>query len=150
MIWRWSLPTVRYIVTDINAAVNFYVNHFGFCMFRRHDEVAMLFRGRFQLLLSSPKHFPNSLDKGQPPHGGSNRFQVAVRDLSIATARLRAAGVKVRDGVFNFPDGSIAICEDPSGNIVELYQSKMRLANTGRVVRSRRQVRPPLNNQAMK
>jgi predicted enzyme related to lactoylglutathione lyase len=61
-------------------------------------------------------------DGGKPGPGGWNRFELVVSDLAAEVERLRARGVKFRNDVVIGPGGSQILLEDPSGNVVELFQ----------------------------
>lgn len=61
-------------------------------------------------------------DGRQPVAGGWNRFQVITQDIAAEVERLRGAGVTFRNDILNGPGGSQILAEDPSGNVVELFQ----------------------------
>lgn len=123
-----STVQVRYIVTDMDAAIAFYTKHLGF-----HEDMypaptfAMLSRGDLRLVLSAPAG-PNmgggsTLPDGRVPEpGGWNRFAVQVDDVASVASGLRQAGVSLRSDVIEGPGGRQAIIEDPSGNPIELFQ----------------------------
>jgi catechol 2,3-dioxygenase-like lactoylglutathione lyase family enzyme len=123
-----STVQVRYIVTDVDAAITFYTDHLGF-----HEDMhpapnfAMLSRGDLRLVLSAPSG-PNmgggsTLPDGRVPEpGGWNRFAVQVEDITEATSRLRRAGLTFRSEIVEGVGGRQAILEDPSGNPIELFQ----------------------------
>lgn len=119
------IVNVRYMVADVAAAADWYVAHLGF---ERLPNVSPAFaavqRGPLRLLLSgrgssAGRPMP---DGRQPEPGGWNRFQVIVEDIAAEVARLRAAGVAFRNDVVVGPGGSQILAEDPSGNLVELFQ----------------------------
>ena len=118
---------VRYIVTDVDAAIRFYVQHLGF------DEImhpaptfAMLTRGDLRLVLSAPNP---SAGGGQPmpdgrqqTPGGWNRFAIEVDDLEGMVAQLRKSGATFRNDIVTGVGGRQILLEDPSGNPIELFQ----------------------------
>lgn len=124
-----STVTVRYIVTDLDAAVSFYTTHLGFTVeMRPAPTFAMLARESLRLVLSVPSGQGGGgqtlADGSRPAPGGWNRFQVVVPDLAAAVAPLRNAGVRFRSDIIVGVGGDQAIIEDPSGNPVELFQYK--------------------------
>jgi predicted enzyme related to lactoylglutathione lyase len=67
-------------------------------------------------------------DGRQPEPGGWNRFQFIVEDIAAEVERLRGEGVKFRNEIVTGPGGSQILAEDPSGNVVELFQPAARSA----------------------
>ena len=61
-------------------------------------------------------------DGRKPEPGGWNRIELVVQDLPAEVERLRARGVKFRNQIVTGPGGSQILLEDPSGNVVELFQ----------------------------
>ena len=61
-------------------------------------------------------------DGAKPRPGGWNRFELVVEDLPAEVERLRARGVKFRNDIVKGPGGSQILLEDPSGNVVELFE----------------------------
>jgi catechol 2,3-dioxygenase-like lactoylglutathione lyase family enzyme len=123
-----NLVSVRYIIDDVDAAIEFYTNHLGFHVDVNASPVfASVVRGNLRLLLSgeeSSGHQP-LLDGTMPVPGGWNRILLEVPDIHTEVARLRAAGVKFRrEDVITGPGGSQIWIIDPSGNLVELFQAK--------------------------
>ncbi len=119
-------PTVRYFVGDLDAAVAFYCQRLGFSEeLRSPPAFAMLYGGGLRLLLSVPG-LPGAgrpLPDGTVPEaGGSNRISLQVSGLAAAVQRLREAGVRIRADVSPGIAVSQALIEDPSGNLVELYE----------------------------
>ena len=119
--------SVRYIVDDVDAAVDFYTSQFEFeVAMRPGPGFAMLRRGELRLLLNSPGGgggAGQSLSDGsQPEPGGWNRFQLQVDDLDDAVDSLRKAGVDLRGDVITGRGGRQALVPDPAGNLVELFQ----------------------------
>jgi catechol 2,3-dioxygenase-like lactoylglutathione lyase family enzyme len=116
---------VRYMVSDVDAAVRWYTAHLGFTVLSNAAPAfADVTRGALRLLLSGPTSSagrPMS-DGERPAPGGWNRIHLIVDDLPAEVARLRAAGVQFRNDVVTGPGGSQVLLVDPSGNFVELFQ----------------------------
>jgi catechol 2,3-dioxygenase-like lactoylglutathione lyase family enzyme len=116
---------VRYMVDDVDDAIDFYTTHFGFQL---NTSAAPAFadvtRGSLRLLLSGPKSSAGRPmpDGRQPVPGGWNRIEFVVDDLEAEVERLRTAGLKFRNDIVIGPGGSQILLEDPSGNPIELFQ----------------------------
>ena len=126
-----SDPTVsvRYIVDDVEAAVAWYTKHLGFTVgLNAAPAFADVRRGQLRLLLSGPKSSAGRAmsDGEQPSAGGWNRIHLIVDDVAAEVARLRAAGVRLRNDIVSGPGGSQALLIDPAGNLVELFQPDRR------------------------
>ena len=67
-------------------------------------------------------------DGERPGPGGWNRIHLIVDDLPAEVARLRAGGVQFRNDIVTGPGGSQVLLQDPSGNLVELFQPTRRSA----------------------
>ncbi|QRM54524.1 VOC family protein [Sinorhizobium sp. BG8] len=120
---------VRYMVDDVDAAVEWYVRHLGFSLISNHAPAfADVKRGALRLLLSGPTSSAGRPmpDGEQPRPGGWNRIHLVVDDLLAEVARLRIAGVRLRNDVVTGPGGSQILLVDPSGNLVELFQPARR------------------------
>ncbi|MEO8540426.1 MAG: VOC family protein [bacterium] len=121
------MATVRYLVDDVDAAVNFYTGLLGFDL---EDHMgppfAMVSYGDLQLWLSGPRSSAAKAtpDGRQPVAGGWNRLVIEVRDIEPVVSRLLAANVTFRNSIVSGPGGSQVVCEDPSGNLVEIFQPK--------------------------
>ena len=131
------MPTVsvRYIVDDVDRALEFYTGLLGFAeVMHPAPSFAMVARGDLRLNLSAPggpggggQAMP---DGAVPQPGGWNRFALEVDDLDGLTASLRAAGVRFRNDIVTGVGGRQVLIEDPAGNPVELFepaQSEARL-----------------------
>jgi catechol 2,3-dioxygenase-like lactoylglutathione lyase family enzyme len=117
--------SVRYLVDDVQAAVDFYTKHLDFTVLNAFPPAfADVQRGNLRLLLSGPQSSaarPMS-DGAQPEPGGWNRIHFIVEDIEAEVARLEAAGVPFRNEVVNGPGGAQVMVVDPAGNLVELFQ----------------------------
>jgi catechol 2,3-dioxygenase-like lactoylglutathione lyase family enzyme len=118
---------IRYIVTDVDAAIAFYCNHLGFHL-DMHPALAfaMLSRGELRLVLSAPNPAggggqPMPDGTNQEP-GGWNRFAIEVTDLAGLVESLRKFGAHFRNEIVTGVGGKQIILEDPSGNPVELFE----------------------------
>jgi len=118
--------TVRYFVTDLDAAVTFYQDLLGFEEEMRSAPVfAMLYRGNMRLLLSVAGHAGggDALPDGRVPEpGGWNRIALQVPDLDTAVAELRRQGARFRTGIIAGVAVRQALLHDPAGNLVELFE----------------------------
>lgn len=120
-----SSVNVRYMVSDVQAAVDWYVGHLGFSeQMNAAPAFASVSRGPVRLLLSGAKSSAGRPmpDGRQPEPGGWNRFQLITPDIAAEVDRLRARGVSFRNDILSGPGGSQILAEDPSGNVVELFQ----------------------------
>jgi catechol 2,3-dioxygenase-like lactoylglutathione lyase family enzyme len=120
-----SLVNVRYMVDDVDAAIDFYTCHFGFELaWSAAPAFADVRRGPLRLLLSGPSSSAGRPmpDGRRPEPGGWNRIHFVVDDLDAEVARLRAAGVTFRNEIVNGPGGAQIVLDDPAGNPVELFQ----------------------------
>ena len=123
------MPTVhiRYMVTDVEAAIAFYTTQLGFRLISKTlPAFADVERGDLRLLLSGPTSSAGRPmpDGRQPSPGGWNRIHLIVDDLAAEVSRLRAAGVQFRNDIVTGPGGSQILLDDPSGNPLELVQPR--------------------------
>ena len=118
--------SVRYIVDDVDAAIEFYCNQLGFTeQLHPAPTFAMLNRGDLRLVLSAPSGQGGGgqamPDGSRPAPGGWNRFIVEVDALVGAVAALQQAGAHFRSEIIEGVGGRQVIVDDPSGNPVELF-----------------------------
>lgn len=123
--------SVRYIVDDVDAAIEFYQGRLGFeVQMHPAPTFAMLDRGDLRLLLSAPSGEGGGgqamPDGTRPEPGGWNRFSLEVADLPAEVERLEAAGTRFRNQIVHGIGGDQILLEDPSGNPVELFQPHPR------------------------
>jgi catechol 2,3-dioxygenase-like lactoylglutathione lyase family enzyme len=121
------LVNVRYMVDDVQKAVDFYTTHLGFQLLSSAAPAfADVSRGDLRLLLSGPKSSAGRPmpDGAVPGPGGWNRIHLIVDDLAAEVDRLRTAGVPFRNDIVTGPGGSQILLQDPSGNVVELFQPR--------------------------
>jgi catechol 2,3-dioxygenase-like lactoylglutathione lyase family enzyme len=122
-----TLVRFRYIVNDVPAAAAFYRDQLGFTLdVQSGPYFAALSRGGVQLLLS-PVTGPGGAsqlmpDGTKPAPGGWARLVVNTPDLEADVARLRKAGVHFRNDIIVGLGGNQILLDDPSGNVVELFQ----------------------------
>jgi len=124
-----STVNVRYMVDDVEAAVAWYTTHLGFTLLSSAAPAfADVTRGSLRLLLSGPTSSAGRPmpDGERPKPGGWNRIHLIVDDLAAEVARLRAAGVQLRNEIVTGPGGKQVLLLDPSGNVVELFQPAAR------------------------
>ena len=120
---------VRYMVSDVQQSVDWYTAHLGF---EEISNAAPAFadvrRGTLRLLLSGEKSSAGRPmpDGRRPEPGGWNRFELVVADLKAEVDRLRSRGLEFRNDIVTGPGGSQILLEDPSGNVIELFQPAAR------------------------
>jgi glyoxylase I family protein len=127
-IWR---PTstddavVRYLVADLDRAIEFYTARLGFKLQQRAGPIAVVSRGSLNLLLSGPESSgsrPLADGQSQQP-GGWNRIVLYVDDVEAVVDRLRSAGVTFRNDIKVGPGGKQIQLADPDGNAIELHEA---------------------------
>ncbi len=120
------MARVRYIVDNVEEAVAFYTSNLGFEIEQNFaPAIAILVHDDLTLLVSGPKASASKpmLDGTTPsPGGGWNRFLLDFDDLESVVSKLKADGVIFRNDILDGVGGKQIICEDPSGNVVELTQ----------------------------
>ena len=119
--------SVRYIVHDVDAAIDFYCERLGFReVMHPAPTFAMLSLGDLRLVLSAPGAGPGggaAMPDGRVPEpGGWNRFQLEIDDLEATVAELRRHGTAFRNDIVAGMGGRQILAEDPSGNPVELFE----------------------------
>jgi catechol 2,3-dioxygenase-like lactoylglutathione lyase family enzyme len=120
---------VRYMVDDVDAAVDFYTKLLDFELLSSASPAfADVKRGNLRLLVSGPTSSAGRPmpDGEKPGPGGWNRIHFIVDDLDAEVARLRQAGAIFRNEVVQGPGGKQILLQDPAGNVVELFQPASR------------------------
>ncbi|HEY4408278.1 MAG TPA: VOC family protein [Acidimicrobiia bacterium] len=128
--------SVRYIVNDVDEAIDFYCRLLGFTeVMHPAPTFAMLASGDLRLVLSAPggpggggQAMP---DGTVPTPGGWNRFSLEVTDLEGLVDKLRAEGVRFRNDIVTGVGGKQILADDPSGNPVELFEPTIAEAKLG-------------------
>ena len=123
--------SVRYLVDKVDAATDFYVEQLDFeVVFDASPDFVMLSRGPLKLMLNvvggsggASQPMP---DGSVPKPGGWSRFQLVVDDLDAEVERLRSGGATFRNEVVRGIGGNQILLEDPSGNLIELFEPLKR------------------------
>ena len=121
------MATIRLLVSDVDGAAAFYTGMLGFTLVEQMGSAfARVSRGDLDLWLSGPassaaRPMP---DGARPVPGGWNRIVLEVEDLSSTVVSLRQAGVRFRNDIIGGPGGQQVLAEDPSGNLIELFQPR--------------------------
>jgi catechol 2,3-dioxygenase-like lactoylglutathione lyase family enzyme len=124
-----EMVSVRYLVDDVAAALDFYTKVLDFEVLTSFPPAfADVRRGNLRLLLSGPtssagRPMPDGV---KPAPGGWNRIHLIVDDVEAEVTRLRAAGARFRNDILSGPGGKQVLLQDPSGNVIELFQMAAR------------------------
>ena len=120
---------VRYMVDDVDEAIAFYTKLLGFELLSSASPAfADVRRGNLRLLLAGPTSSAGRPmpDGTKPEPGGWNRIHFIVDDIDTEVARLRDVGARFRNDIVEGPGGKQILLEDPSNNVVELFQPASR------------------------
>ena len=120
------MATVRYLVNDVDASIAFY-SAIGFVLADRWGPpFAVMTLNDLTLWVSGPGTSASKtlLDGSKPQPGGWNRFVIEVSDIDAAMKELTAQGGRFRSEPIQGPGGRQVLCEDPSGNPIELFEAK--------------------------
>jgi catechol 2,3-dioxygenase-like lactoylglutathione lyase family enzyme len=120
---------VRYMVDDVDEAIVFYTELLGFELLSSASPAfADVRRGNLRLLLAGPTSSAGRPmpDGTKPGPGGWNRIHFIVDDIDTEVARLRDVGARFRNDIIEGPGGKQILLEDPSDNVVELFQPATR------------------------
>ena len=119
----------RYIVNDVKASIDFYTVNLGFkLVMHPAPGFAEISRGEMHLYLTQPQGrgvgggAPMPSGEQQTP-GGWNRIHLVIDDLDARIAQLAAKGVSFRNEPVQGTGGRQVLLEDPSGNLVELFEA---------------------------
>ena len=119
--------SVRYVVDDVQAAVDFYTTQLGFTLnMSAAPAFADVVRGPLRLLLSGPASSGARATPEDSTAAGRNRIHLIVGDLDAEIDRLAGAGVSFRSDVIAGPGGRQILLTDPAGNLIELFQPAER------------------------
>jgi len=116
---------VRYMVDDVDASIAFYTERLGFeLLSNAAPAFADVKRGNLRLLLAGPSSSAGRPmpDGATPGPGGWNRIHFIVDDIASEVDRLRGDGATFRNDILSGPGGQQILLEDPSGNVIELFQ----------------------------
>jgi catechol 2,3-dioxygenase-like lactoylglutathione lyase family enzyme len=121
--------SVRYVVDDVQAAIDFYTTQLGFTVnTSAAPAFADVVRGPLRLLLSGPASSGARATPDDAKSAGRNRIHLMVDDLDAEVDRLRKAGLSFRSEVVSGPGGRQILLVDPAGNLIELFQPAQRPA----------------------
>lgn len=116
---------IRYLVNDVAESIGFYAQALGFELQQQHGPaMAIMTKGNLTLWLAGPtssaaRPMP---DGARPKPGGWNRFVLYVEDLETVVTKLNSANARFRNEIVRGPGGAQILCEDLSGNVIELFQ----------------------------
>lgn len=119
------MAQVRYIVNDVQQSISFYVDQLGFSLVQQFGSaMAIVSLDNLSLWLAGPNASASKpmTDGRQPSAGSWNRIVVTVDDLQAQVEKLSRAGIVFLNEPITGPGGTQILCEDPSGNVVELFQ----------------------------
>jgi len=119
------MATIRYLVNDVDAAIEFYTKHLGFELVEQmRSAFAIVAKDDLNLWLSGPQtSAARPMPDGRKPEaGGWNRFVLEVDDLESLVAAMQGEGVSFRNQIITGPGGKQILVEDPSGNPIEIFQ----------------------------
>ena len=115
--------SIRYVVDDVQAAIDFYTTHLGFQVnTSAAPAFADVLRGPLRLLLSGPASSGARATPGNAAGPGRNRIHLTVDNLDTDIERLRSAGLSFLGDPVSGPGGRQILLADPAGNLIELFQ----------------------------
>ena len=122
------MARVRYMVDNVDDAVEFYVSMLGFELDQQFGPaIAILNHGDLELIVAGPQTSaakPMSDGAKPMPGGGWSRFVLMVEDLESVVSRLTDMGVTFLNDIVEQGGRKQILCADPSGNVIELFQSE--------------------------
>lgn len=119
------MTSIRYLVNDVETSIQFYTKNLGFELVQQFGPaMAIVTKNDLTLWLAGPmssaaQPMPNG---AKPQPGGWNRFVLPVEDIQAAVATLKSGNAQFRNEILKGPGGSQILVEDPSGNVIELFQ----------------------------
>jgi catechol 2,3-dioxygenase-like lactoylglutathione lyase family enzyme len=117
------MASVRYIVDDVDKCVDFYRGRLGFSVEKHNPgKFAQLVADDLHLFLNAPGAGGAGKAGGDPRPGGWNRLILITKDLEPFVEKLRSAGSVFRGEITAGGGGRQILVEDPSGNVVELFE----------------------------
>ena len=121
------MASVRYIASDVDRALLFYRDRLGFEVdMHNPGKFAALKHGDLTLYLSAPGAGSGGTAGGRPEPGGWNRFMLVTEDIDGLIDRLTESGARFRGEISEAGAGRARLVEDPSGNLVELFEFKAK------------------------
>jgi predicted enzyme related to lactoylglutathione lyase len=123
MTTQTEYASVRYIVDDVESAIDFYITHLGFTV-RSNPAPAFadIVRGPLRLLLSGPATTGARATPEENAGAGRNRIHLTLDDFDVEVDRLRNAGLTFLSDVMAGPGGRQVLLADPAGNLIELFE----------------------------
>ena len=119
------MASVRYIITNVDPALEFYRDNLDFRVDKHNPgKFAALTCEDLTLYLNAPGAGSGGKAGGVPKSGGWNRFMIVTEQLDWLIDRLRNAGARFRGEISDGGAGRAILLEDPSGNVVELFEFK--------------------------
>jgi catechol 2,3-dioxygenase-like lactoylglutathione lyase family enzyme len=121
------MASVRYIVNDVDESVSFYRERLGFSV-EKHSpgQFAALKLDDLNLFLNVPGAGSAGKAGGDPKPGGWNRFMIVTKNLDGKINELRNAGARFRGEIAEAGAGRQILLQDPSGNVIELFEYAAR------------------------
>lgn len=119
------MAAFRYIVADVDQAVDFYTRLLGFTLEKQFGQaMAIVRRDDLSLWLAGPaSSAARPMPDGRSPEpGGWSRLVLTVRRLDDSVRQLREAGARFRNDIVSGPGGRQILVDDPSGNVIELFE----------------------------
>lgn len=120
------MAVFRYLVNDVEESIEFYTESLGFKLEQQFGPaMAILSKEDIRLWIAGPQSSAAQAmpDGTRPAPGGWSRFVLSVKDLKSLVEDLKSQGVRFRNNITQGPGGSQILCEDPSGNPIELFES---------------------------
>ena len=120
------MAAFRYLVDDVEKSIKFYIESLGFKLDQQFGPaMAIVSKNDFKLWLAGPVSSAAQAmpDGSKPVPGGWSRFVLQVENLSELVTQLKSKDVRFRNEITKGPGGSQILCEDPSGNPIELFQA---------------------------